>query len=32
MSRQTFIFIGTTAQDADLMRLVEQTPWTAVHP
>jgi hypothetical protein len=25
MSRQTFIFIGTTAQDADLMRLVEQT-------
>jgi hypothetical protein len=24
MSRQTFIFVGTTAQDADLMRLVEQ--------
>ncbi len=25
MSRQTFIFIGTAAQDADLVRLVEQT-------
>jgi hypothetical protein len=25
MSRQTFIFIGTTAQDADLMRLIEPT-------
>jgi len=24
MSRQTFIFVGTTAQDADLIRLVEQ--------
>jgi hypothetical protein len=24
MSRQTFIFVGTTAQDADLVRLVEQ--------
>jgi hypothetical protein len=24
MSRQTFIFVGTTARDADLMRLVEQ--------
>lgn len=24
MSRQTFIFVGTTPQDADLMRLVEQ--------
>ena len=23
MSRQTFIFVGTTAQDADLIRLVE---------
>ncbi len=23
MSRQTFIFVGTTAQDADLVRLVE---------
>jgi hypothetical protein len=25
MSRQTFIFIGTAVQDADLMSLVEQT-------
>jgi hypothetical protein len=24
MSRQTFIFVGTTVQDADLIRLVEQ--------
>jgi hypothetical protein len=24
MSRQTFIFVGTPAQDADLMRLLEQ--------
>jgi hypothetical protein len=24
MSRQTFIFVGTTAQDAELVRLVEQ--------
>ena len=25
MSRQTFIFVGTTVQDADLIRLIEQT-------
>jgi hypothetical protein len=34
MSRQTFIFVGTRAQDADLTRLVEQElgrPFTREH-